>query len=265
MAVNEVRQNWPGRATTLPLVAGLVALFAASAAVTIWQAGASDALMDVGVPMGLGTSGRLGLTSAAAFLGIWLAMMVAMMLPSVWPAVVLYASAGRSKPSGSAPLFVLGYLAIWEGFGLLAYAIYVGVGAAGAGVPMLAERLPLVSGAVLVAAGLYQLTPLKRTCLGDCRAPLASLRADWSDGPLGGLTVGLRHGVHCLGSSGGFMVALIALGAMDLRWMVAAGVAIALEKLGPRTQLVPVVLGLGLIALGVATALGSGSGMGSMG
>src|SRR5262245_9639557 len=217
MAVNDVRQNWPGRATTLPLAAGLIALFAASAAVTIWQAGASDALMDAGVPMGLATSGRLGLASAAAFLGIWLAMMVAMMLPSVWPAVVLYASAGRWKESASAPLFVVGYLAVWEGFGVLAYAISVGVGAAGAGTPMLAERLPLVSGAVLVAAGLYQLTPLKRTCLGDCRAPLASLQAEWSDGPLGGFLVGLRHGVHCLGSSGAFMFALVALGSMDLR------------------------------------------------
>jgi predicted metal-binding membrane protein len=218
-------------------------------------------MMAAGVPMSFSMSGRLGLDSALTFLGIWLAMMAAMMFPSFWPAVVLYTSAGRTRGNASVPLFILGYLALWEVFGVLAYVAYVAVGAAVNDAPSLGAQLPLFSGVLLIATGLYQVTPMKRSCLGDCRLPLQSLRESWSDSPLSGLGVGLRHGVHCLGSSGGFMVAMVVLGAMDLRWAAAAAVAIALEKLGPQTRLVPILLGLALIVLGVVTILTPASGM----
>jgi predicted metal-binding membrane protein len=246
------------------IVAALLVLSAATWGITIWQASASDALMNAGVPMALGSSGRFELGSAVLFLAIWLAMMAAMMLPSVWPAVLAYAKAGAGRRDTSVPLFVAGYLLVWECVGVLAYVAYVAVGILLASMPDLAMRLPVVAGVLIVVAGLYEFSLLKTKCLEVCQRPSASLEGSWRDGAIGGLSMGLKHGMVCLGCCSGLMVVLFALGAMDLRWMVAVAALIALEKLGPRMRLIPLVVGAGLVAVGVVVALMPPPGMPGM-
>jgi predicted metal-binding membrane protein len=237
---------------------------------TIWLTTGSMALNDMGVPMGLGMGGQPGLTGAAIFLGMWLLMMAAMMFPSVWPVAVRYVNAHREAHVRPSPaLFLAGYLLIWEGFGVLTYVLYVAVGLLVLATPMLGDRLPLIAGAIVAAAGLYQLTPMKRECLEHCRHAGSVLAGPiWAgegDTPWGEVRQGLGHGIDCLGCCGGLMVGLVALGAMDLRWMLLAALAIAVEKLGPPGRLVPSVIGVGMIALGVVGALGMLGGAGGMG
>jgi predicted metal-binding membrane protein len=249
-----LRHSWPERTITLPILLGLALLAAAAWAVTLWQSHESDALMMAGVPTSLGMGSRFILAGASAFLVIWLAMMAAMMFPSVWPAVLLYAVAARKRGRGSALLFVAGYLLAWEGFGMVAYAGYVGAGVVLSSSAGLMARLPLLTGIFVVLAGLYQFTPLKKVCLAHCQGPLEYLLLHWREGARGALRMGLGHGSYCLGCCWGLMVALLALGLMDLRWMVTVAAAIAFEKIGPRHPAIPRAVGIGLVIVGVAVA-----------
>ncbi len=242
------------RAVSLSILGGLAALAALAWMGTVWQAREADTLMMAGVPMSLEMGGRLELSSAALFLLIWIVMMAAMMSPSVWPVVMIYAAVVRRRGRGSIPLFLVGYLLAWESFGVLAYAGYIGAGAVLASAKSLAEHLPLVTGAVVIVAGVYQLTPLKRACLAHCQGPMEYLASHWREGPGGALRMGLSHGAYCLGCCWGLMLALLALGVMDLRWMATVSAVIAVEKLGPRHRLVPGAVGIGLVLLGLVIA-----------
>jgi predicted metal-binding membrane protein len=172
--------------------------------------------MDMGVATGLGTFWF--------FLALWVPMMTAMMLPGALPALVRRARAGRSALA--APVFAVSYLAVWTLVGLLVYAVYRPHGA-------------IAAGALTVAAGLYELTPLKKACRRRCRADVRS---------------GSRFGVYCFGSSVGLMVVLLAEGAMSLPWMVVVAVPVVMQKLVPPRALLDVPLALCLVALGIAVA-----------
>ena len=173
------------------------------------------------------------------FLGIWVTMMAAMMLPSVSPMVLAFArvSKERSARAGSVrPDLGLPrrYLAAWTAYGLLAY------GALPARRPRSpATRSPgtgagpYVAGGAILAAGLYQLTPIKDVCLRHCRTPLHFLLHGWHEGRLGALRMGVEHGLYCVGCCWGLMIVLFSLGVMSLFWMaVIAGVIFA-EKVLP--------------------------------
>jgi predicted metal-binding membrane protein len=240
------------RTVSWSILGGLAILAAVAWLLTIWQAQAMGTLMNAGVPMSLEMGGSLGLSSAVLFLLIWMVMMAAMMFPSVWPVVLIYAAVIRTRGRGSVPLFVAGYLLAWEALGILAYAGYIWAGVALASAS--AERVALLTGAVVIAAGLYQFTPLKRACLAHCQGPIEFLAAHWRPGPWGALRMGVSHGTYCLGCCWGLMLALFALGVMDLRWMATVSAAIALEKLGPRHRLVPAAVGIGLVLLGIVIA-----------
>ncbi len=257
------RRDWPDRAVALPILIGLVVLAGLAWMATFWQARAGDVLMMAGVPMSFEMGGRLSLASALVFVALWLVMMVAMMFPSVWPVVLLYAAVARKRGGrrGTVPLFVAGYLVAWESFGLVAYAAYVGAGVLLASRGGLMERLPLLTGAVVMLAGLYQFTPLKRKCLAHCQRPLHYLVAHWQEGRGGAARMGIGHGAYCLGCCSGLMLALIALGAMDLRWMATVSAVIAVEKLGPRYRGLPAAVGIALLLLGVTVAFWPHSGM----
>ena len=252
-AVPSIRSN-PDRAAALSILGGLAGLTVLAWAATVWQTSAGDRMMMAGVPMSLKMGGRLGVASAALFLLSWIAMMAAMMFPSVWPVVLAYAAVVRTRGRGSVPLFVAGYLFVWEALGLLAYAGYVGVGIVLASTAGVGGRVAELTGALVIVAGLYQFTPLKRACLAHCRGPLQHLSLHWRDGRAGALRMGFAHGSYCLGCCAGLMLALLALGAMDLRWMAAASAVIALEKLGPRHRAMPALVGAGLLVLGLAVA-----------
>jgi predicted metal-binding membrane protein len=175
----------------------------------------------------------------APFLGVWVTMMAAMMLPSVAPMVATHAAiGGRAAATGS---FVLGYFAVWTAFGLAAYGIAAEL-----------PRSSWLAAAALVVAGLYQLTPLKEACLRRCRAPLGFLAQRWRPGHVGAARLGIEHGAWCTGCCGGLMVALFALGLMSLAWMAAVALVILAEKVLPGGETVARASGLGLVVAGGA-------------
>jgi predicted metal-binding membrane protein len=181
---------------------------------------------------------------AAAFLLAWTVMMAAMMVPSAAPLVVLY---GRAAQGGVRWALLAGYLAVWAVFGLGVYvtqqaAMHVDAGAAGVA-------------AVLAAAGLYQLTPLKSACLRRCRSPLDFVMQHWRKGRAGAARLGVLHGAFCVGCCWALMAVLVAAGAMGLAWVALIGLVVLVEKAGPRGEDVARALGIALLGAGLAVAL----------
>jgi predicted metal-binding membrane protein len=191
--------------------------------------------------------GTMGL-DAAAFVGLWTVMMAAMMLPALLPLALIYAGDGPGRSARTAGL-TAGYLIVWAAFGVLALAASAGAGRiAGRG-----DSVAVWVGAVvLVAAGAYQLSPLKGRCLAVCRSPLHILmRVGGYRGATRHVRAGVHHGAFCVGCCWSLMAALIALGVMDLAWMAVLTVVITLEKVWRYGQWVAVAAGIGLIALGL--------------
>jgi len=181
------------------------------------------------------------------YLGIWVTMTAAMMLPSAAPAARYVARLARRVPT---LLFTAGYLAVWTGYGLVAYGLFRLVTSFDVGWLAWDEGGPYVAGGVIVAAGIYELTPLKQLSLRRCRRAQHSLSA---------LRAGLAHGLDCVGCSGGLMAALFALGVMSLFWMAVVAAVIFVEKVllhGPRLS---GVFALTLVALGIWVAVASAS------
>jgi predicted metal-binding membrane protein len=175
------------------------------------------------------------------YLGIWVTMTAAMMLPTAVPQVARLA---RALP------FAAGYLAVWTAFGLAAYGVYELVSSFGTGWLAWSEAGPYAAGGLVVAAGLYGLTPLKQRSLRRCRT---------THGDVGAFHRGLGHGVDCVGSSGGLMVVLFAVGVMSLVWMAVVAAAIFAEKILPQGQRLSRVFAVALVVLGLGVAFASGS------
>jgi len=199
------------------------------------------------------------------YVGIWVTMMAAMMLPSAAPMVLLYARVSRERARrGQAAfvptwIFVAGYLAAWTAYGLVAYGIYRAVVAAGTGWLAWDRAGPYVAGGALIGAGVYQLTPLKDVCLRHCRSPLHFLLQGWREGRTGAVRMGLEHGAFCVGCCWGLMVALFALGVMSLAWMAIVAGVILVEKLAPQGERLSRVFAVALVALGIWVAAAPGS------
>jgi predicted metal-binding membrane protein len=204
---------------------------------------------------------------AALSLSGWTAMMVAMMVPATLPLILLYHTIARNRLSlvrarvGMVTLLV-GYIAVWAAAGLPVYAYALFAEGAGS----LATELPAL---LLVVGGTYQFTPLKRMCHDRCSSPLFFLMQNWRPGATGALRLGMLHGVDCLGCCAGLMVGLVALGMMNLAWMLTAAVIIFAEKTIPNSHLIARPLGVVMVAGGLvllATSLlgGMAPGMDSM-
>jgi predicted metal-binding membrane protein len=225
---------WVERAVRpLTVAPALVGLVLAAWVVTVWRMRGMD--------MGPGTDlGGLGW-----YLGVWLTMTAAMMLPSALPMMLVV---GRTSPASAGP-FASGYLVIWTAYGLAAY----GVSRALAGTGSLAwDRAgPYVAGGALAAAGLYQLTPLKRACLRHCRSPLGFVVSGWRSGSVGALRMGAEHGAYCVGCCWGLMLVLFTLGVMSLLWMAIVTAVIFAEKVLPRGGRLSASLAVLLVAAGV--------------
>jgi predicted metal-binding membrane protein len=170
--------------------------------------------------------------SLAAFLIAWVAMMAAMMLPAVLPVVRIYSRAAAAGNAAPVVVFVAGYLVLWSVVGLPAYLAWSRLNEPLARGDTWAGR---VAGAVAVAAGIYQATPLKSMCLRHCRSPMSFFlhHGKHLDRPIGAFVAGSRHGLFCLGCCWMLMVLLIAFGTMQLAWMAALAVLIILEKVAP--------------------------------
>jgi predicted metal-binding membrane protein len=160
------------------------------------------------------------LGSFSFFVAVWASMMAAMMLPGAVPATARFVRANGSALA--APLFAGSYLAVWMLFGLGVYVLYRPPGSG-------------VAGALTIAAGLYELTPLKRACRQRCRDDVRS---------------GFEFGLYCLGSSVGLMVILVALGVMSFTWMVVVAALVLVQKLLPPIPVVDIPMALGIVALG---------------
>jgi len=231
------------------LIGALFALAAAAWLLTDERMGGMDA--------GPNTDpGELGF-----FVTTWVVMMAAMMFPSIWPMVLMYArvqttrrSRGTAVPMGATPIFIVGYVLVWGAVGLLGYAI------ADFGRSFDIEWLswdrggPYLAGAVIVGAAFYQLTPLKDRCLTRCRSPLMFLLESWRDGRIGALRMGVEHGAWCVGCCWALMAALFALGVMSIGWMAFIAALIAAEKLLPARELANKSIAIILLALGLAVA-----------
>ena len=194
------------------------------------------------------------------FLGIWVTMMAAMMLPSVAPMVLAYARVGRARPS-SAPtaVFVGGYFAAWTAYGLVAYGAFRLVDAVDMGALAWDRAGPYVAGGAIVAAGLYQVTPIKDVCLRHCRTPVHFLAHGWRDGAFGAFRMGFTHGLYCVGCCWGLMLVLFSLGVMSLVWMAAIAGIIFAEKVLPHGERLTRVIGVAFVALGLWIAVSPGS------
>jgi len=169
---------------------------------------------------------------------MWVVMMAGMMLPSAAPTLFLYAGVIRKSPDGErAPAHVYafagGYLLVWTAFSLVATVLQRGLANLLLLTPMMEARGRAVGGALLIIAGLYQLTPFKRTCLESCRSPAAFIVRYWKRGVAGGFRLGLAHGAYCLGCCWALMLLLFVGGVMNLWWIGALTVFVLLEKLAP--------------------------------
>jgi len=186
-----------------------------------------------------------------------MAMMVAMMFPSVAPGVTAFAAVSRDRRQtgrrgAPAWVFLFGYLALWGLFGAGAYLLSLVVPDVGMTEPGLRASNPLAGGLILIFAGFYQWSPLKRSCLEHFRSPLAFLQQEWREGALGAFRSGIAHGAHCVGCSGGLMFVPFAVGLMNLGWMVLLAAVIFAEKVAPHGPLVGRLAGVTLFTSGVA-------------
>jgi predicted metal-binding membrane protein len=193
---------------------------------------------------------------------MWWIMMVAMMTPSAAPTILLYARVRRhalthQRADGIAPTaaFAGTYLVVWLAFSLLATLAQWGLERAElTSVMMMGSQSKWLSATVLVAAGAYQLSPLKNLCLSRCRSPASFLSKHWRPGPLAAVRLGVRHGAYCVGCCWMLMVLLFVGGVMNIAWIAAITVLVLAEKLAPRGPWIGRAAGVLLIAWGAATA-----------
>ena len=207
-------------------------------------------------PMGMGMAGDMGpdLTMGRSwplFLGMWVAMMVAMMFPAAAPMVVMYGRMRRSDPL-SVALFTGSYIVLWFVFGVGAYLLSAAVESAASGSEWVAMNWGRAGGILLVLAGVYQLTPLKDICLRHCRSPLSFVMTHWRDGRSGAVRMGLVHGLYCVGCCWLLFLILIPLGVMNVAAMVAVAGLVFAEKVVGHGRAIGVVASAVLIVYGVA-------------
>lgn len=231
---------------------GLVALLFAVAAAGWWRTGDQMRGMDNGPWTGLGSFGW--------FLGVWVAMMAAMMFPSVAPTVALYSRMTKQHSPLSPLLFASGYLLTWAAAGVAAFAIGPALNSISGDLFAWDRAGRWTAGGTLVVAAIYELTPLKDVCLGKCRSPLGFLLGSWRDGPSGALQMGATNGAWCAGCCWALMAALFALGIMSILWMAVIAGLIAFEKTLPWRRVATygtaaVLLTLGLLVLNAPRAI----------
>jgi predicted metal-binding membrane protein len=197
---------------------------------------------------------------AVLIFAMWWVMMVAMMLPGAAPMLLLFARVNRKNKAAdtsqaATAWFTAGYLLAWGGFGVVATALQWGLESVRLLSPMLATTNHWLGAGILVAAGLWQLTPFKAVCLRHCRSPLSFLIGNWRKGRFGALHMGLEHGAYCLGCCWFLMALLFFGGVMNLYWIAGLAVFVLLEKTIPLGHWLGRMAGIALVAWGTALAI----------
>jgi predicted metal-binding membrane protein len=175
---------------------------------------------------------------------MWTVMMVGMMAPSVTPVLLLAANAPRSERHVIPPVL------LWVGFSAIATVTQWLLHAGALLSPAMAASSPRIAGAILIGAGLYQLTPLKNMCLTHCRSPIDFLMSHWRGGRAGPIRMGVHHGLYCLGCCWALMAVLFAVGVMNLLWVAGLALLVLVEKMMPATVLVSRMAGVALLIAG---------------
>ncbi len=188
---------------------------------------------------------------------MWSVMMVAMMVPSAAPMVLMFATVNRRRREQQRPfvptsVFLMGYVVVWSGFALAATLAQWGFHSAALLSPMMESTSAYLGAALVMGAGLFQFTPLKSACLTQCRTPLGFIMTEWRDGGRGALTMGLRHGAFCVGCCWVLMALLFVTGVMSLLWVAVIAGFILLEKVAPAGLRLSRLSGLTLVGFGLA-------------
>jgi len=210
--------------------------------------------MEAMAAMGMAMSSPWTATDVLFAFIMWAVMMVGMMAPAAAPVLVLFAAAhARRDPRVAMPvlLFGLGYAVVWTGFSVGAAFVQWALQLASMLSATMSASRPHIAGVILVAVGVYQLTPFKSRCLTHCRSPLGFLMTNWRDGRIGAISMGLRHGVYCLGCCWALMCCLFVVGVMNLVWVAALTAFVFLEKVGRAGAGIARFAGALMILLGV--------------
>ena len=199
----------------------------------------SNADMDMSMEMTVGNVRSWSGVDFSLMFVMWAVMMVAMMVPSAAPMILLFATVNRRRREQSGPfvatgVFLSGYLVVWVGFALVATLGNWGLHQASLLTSMMGGTSSgYLGGALLLTAGIFQWSQLKYVCLTHCRSPLSFLMSDWKDGTGGAFKMGLQHGRYCLGCCWILMALLFVLGVMNLVWIAALAAFVLAEKVIP--------------------------------
>ena len=259
------RQNDTPRSTyslfsqrvTLVVVGILVGLAAAAWWSTVRQASSMSDMVS-----GLGQVGARAPNDMAipVFLGMWVAMMVAMMFPTVAPIVLTHRMVVTKRGEGNAPTvaFVAGYLAVWSLIGLIPLVGFLAFRNLAADAAD-SRWLPSLAGGILIMAGAYQFTRWKATCMKACRSPMSFMMThDFGGGSRSAFKAGLSHGAYCLGCCWALMAVLVVVGLMNLVWMAGIALIFLAEKNWKHAVGLTKLIGTALIALGIAVIVSPG-------
>jgi predicted metal-binding membrane protein len=226
------------------------------------HASVARSLLDALCRPGFGSEPSVGGFALAFFM--WGAMVLAMMVPTAGPMVMTYAqiadtAARKGEPVASPVMLVMGYIAVWLGFALAATALQAMLSATALLDPALLVASGLLSGAVFLGAGAYQFSALKHACLSRCQRPFPFFFANWTARPMGLFRLGLRQGLYCVGCCWAMMLVMFAVGVMNVLWMAALGIVMAIEKTGTGIRFTRVVgaalatIGLVVLVVSIAT------------
>jgi predicted metal-binding membrane protein len=216
----------------------------------------------LGMPMGGGAGAGWSAGTLLPLFLMWAGMMVAMMLPSATPMILTFAAVSRNRRRQERPyvpvaIFVAGYVAIWSAFSALAAVAQWILHRQALLSPAMASSSAWLGGVLLLAAGIFQFTPLKHTCLAHCRAPLEFIMTRWREGAGGAFRMGLQHGLYCTGCCWALMGLLFVAGVMNILWIAALSLLVGLEKLVPRGLWLSAATGVILTAWGAWLIAGS--------
>ena len=240
------------RLIVLAGLVGIVGLAWVYVGYLAWDMGHMDMSMEMAMPR-MQTWSVLDLV--LLFI-MWAVMMVAMMVPTAASMILMFAKVQRQRRAQERPyvptgIFVSGYLLVWAGFSVLATLAQWGLHSAALLSPMMVSTSPFLGGMLLLAAGIFQWTPLKYACLTHCRSPLSFLMTDWREGHRGALIMGLRHGSYCTGCCWFLMALLFVAGVMNVLWVATITAFVLIEKVAPRGDVVGRVVGVVLVIAGL--------------
>ena len=238
------------------VLVGLVLITALSWAYVSSLASDMHNNMDVPTEIAMPQTQAWSVTDLALTFVMWAVMMVAMMTPSAAPMILMFAGINRRRQNQQVPyvptsVFLLGYLAVWAAFSVLATTAQWGLHAVSLLSPMMVSTSPVLGGILLLVAGIYQWTSLKHACLSKCRSPVGFVLNEWREGRWGAFLMGLKHGSYCTGCCWAVMALLFVAGVMNLLWVAAIAGFILLEKVAPAGQRMGQAAGALLVAGGV--------------